>query len=605
MDVVAAERREDVITVHSEFRDKDLIRLVPGAAWDGDTRLWRVPLSWASCRVLRGVFGERLQVGPELTDWSWSHYRNTVEPAMKLRDATFAEPVDERLYGYQNVGARFVAMHEWVLLLDDMGTGKTVQAIMAIKLRQEAGAEPYPALVVGPNSMKRTWVKEFAQWYPEARVAQLTGSRVKKLKIIDQVKAGEIDVLIANWESLRHHSRLAGYGSVRLQGCVVCEPGEKRDQRLCHKCPKELNEVAWRTIVADESHRAKDPNAQQTRALWALRTEDTTLRVIATGTWTANGPQDAWAQLHFCDPKSFPGKTKFIDRYLVVTHNPFGGMEVIGLNPLTQAEFYSIIDPHMIRRTKAEVLPDLPEKVYSVREVEMAPKQQKAYDDMVKTMIAEMENGDYALALDPIVQRTRLVQFASATGIEVVRTKYIDPKTGEEKTREKVILAEPSNKIDALMEILEEAAGKPLVVFAVSTQLINLASARLEKAKIPHGLITGQQSLIERNMHMELFQAGKYPAILCQVQAGGTGITLTAADTVVFLQNTDSAVDRKQAEDRCHRKGSEIHDSINIIDIRSAGSMEEQQEWNLAMKDGRLQQLLRDKERLIRLLKGK
>jgi SNF2 family DNA or RNA helicase len=601
--VVSAERREDVITVHSEFRDKDLIRLVPGAAWDGDTRLWRVPLSWASCRVLRGVFQERLQVGPELTDWSWSHYQNIVEPAMKLRDATFAEPVDARLYGYQNVGARFLAMHEWALLLDDMGTGKTVQAIKAIELRETEGREPYPALVVCPNSMKRTWVKEFARWYSEARVVALDGSRAKKLKIIEQVRDGAADVLIVNWEGLRHHSRLAGYGSVRLQGCKVCDPSEKREQRLCHRCPKELNEVAWRTIVADEAHRAKDPNAQQTRALWSLRTEATTLRIVATGTWTANGPQDAWSQLHFCDPKSFPGKTKFIDRYLLVQYNPFGGMEVTGLNPLTKAEFESIIDPHMIRRTKAEVLPDLPEKVYSVREVEMAPKQQKAYDDMVTNMVAELKNGDRAVALDPIVQRTRLIQFSSATGAEIQVTWRKDPETGENRRSERVILAEPSNKIDALMEILEEAKGKPLVVFAVSTQLLNLASARLEKAKIPHGLITGQQSLIERNMHMEIFQAGKYPAILCQVQAGGTGITLTAADTVVFLQNTDSAVDRKQAEDRCHRKGSEIHDSINIIDIRSAGTMEEQQEWNLAMKQGRLQELLRDSERMVRLLK--
>jgi SNF2 family DNA or RNA helicase len=605
MSVVAAERQEDLIAVTSEFRDRDLIRLVPGASWNGDTRKWEVPLSWASCRVLRGVFYERLQIGPALTEWAWSHRTNIVEPAMRLRDASTAEPVDPRLYGYQNVGARFVAMHEWAMLLDDMGTGKTVQAIKAIELREKQGSEPYPALITCPNSMKRTWVKEFAHWYPEARVAQLDGSRAKKLKIIQQVKDGEVDVLVANWESLRHHSRLAGYGSVRLQGCKVCEPGEKREQRLCHKCPKELNEVPWRTIVADESHRAKDPNAQQTRALWALRTENTTLRVIATGTWTANGPQDAWAQLHFLDPKSFPGKTKFIDRYLLVTHNPFGGMEVTGLNPLTQAEFYSIIDPHMIRRTKAEVLPNLPKKVYSVREVEMAPKQQKAYDDMVASMVAELESGDHTVALDPIVQRTRLIQFASATGVDVVRTKYIDPKTGKEKTREKVILDEPSNKIDAVMEILDEAAGKPLVVFAVSTQLLNLLSKRMEKAKIPHGLITGQQSLIERNMHMEFFQEGKYPAILCQVQAGGTGITLTAADTVVFMQNTDSSVDRQQAEDRCHRKGSEIHYSINIIDVRSVGSMEAQQEWNLAMKQGRLQELLRDRERLLRLLKGK
>jgi SNF2 family DNA or RNA helicase len=224
-----------------------------------------------------------------------------------------------------------------------------------------------------------------------------------------------------------------------------------------------------------------------------------------------------------------------------------------------------------------------------------------------------MENGDRTVALDPIVMRTRLMQFSSATGVDVEVSFYNDPQTGELKRRERVILDEPSNKIDTLLDILDETGSprdrfgrwlKPVVVFAQSTQLINLASKRLERAGIPHGLVTGQVSTFERQMHVDKFQKGEYQAILCQVQAGGTGITLTAADTLVFIQNTDSSVDRKQAEDRIHRIGSEVHSSVQIIDVRSAGTIEETQEWNLAMKQGRLQELLRDRERLLSLLKS-
>jgi SNF2 family DNA or RNA helicase len=503
---------------------------------------------------------------------------------------------------------------DWLLLLDDMGTGKTVQAIKAIEKRAQDGKDPFPALIVCPNSMVRKWRSEFNFWFPEARVEILDGSRVKKLKAIERIRTGESDVLVANWEALRHHSRLAPYGSVRLQGCKVCDPAEKREQRLCARCPKELNEIEWHSIIADEAHRAKDPKAQQTRALWALRTEKTTFRVVATGTFIANDPGDAWAQLHFASPISFPAKTKYTDRYLETSFNPFGGMDILGLKEANKAEFFSIIDPHLLRRSKEEVLPQLPPKMYEVREVDMTPKQKKAYDQMVATMVAEMENGDHAVAVDPIVMRTRLLQFSSATGADVQVSFAPDPVTGEMKRREKVILDEPSNKIDALMDILDETGSprtrdgrwlKPVVVFAQSTQLIELASKRLEKAGIPHGLVTGNVSTIERQMHVDAFQEGKYQAILCQVQAGGTGITLTAADTLVFIQNTDSSVDRKQAEDRIHRIGSEVHSSVHIIDIRSIGTIEENQEWNLAMKQGRLQELLRDKDRLLALLKKK
>lgn len=232
MDVVAAERRGDVISVQSEFRDKDLIRTVPGASWNGDLRVWDVPLSWASCLTLRGIFGPRLEIGRELASWAWHHRTTVIEPSMKLRSAATAEPVDPRLYPYQNVGVRFMAGLDWALLLDDMGTGKTVQSIFAIK---EKGGT-LPALIVCPNSMLRTWQKEFGMWWPEARVEVLDGTRVQKLKIIEKVKRGEADVLVANWEALRHHSRQAGYGSVRLQGCKVCDPSETREQRLCARC---------------------------------------------------------------------------------------------------------------------------------------------------------------------------------------------------------------------------------------------------------------------------------------------------------------------------------------------------------------------------------
>lgn len=94
--MVRAERDGDVITVATEFRHRDLIRQVPGVTWDGNNRVWRAPLSWGSCKALRGVFADRLEVGPELTEWAWDEYKSRVEPCLALRQATcLAEVADD------------------------------------------------------------------------------------------------------------------------------------------------------------------------------------------------------------------------------------------------------------------------------------------------------------------------------------------------------------------------------------------------------------------------------------------------------------------------------------------------------------------------------
>jgi SNF2 family DNA or RNA helicase len=169
---------------------------------------------------------------------------------------------------------RFLALVRWALLCDEMGTGKTIQTIWTMRtLKEEHGEEVFPAIVAAPNNMKGTWRREFAQWWPGVRVEILEGGRVEKLKQIARVKSGKADVLVANWEALRHHSRLAPYGSTRLKRCIECDASlrgdpeveKKHPQRLCEHCPRELNEIEWRTVVADEAHRAKDPKAKQTR----------------------------------------------------------------------------------------------------------------------------------------------------------------------------------------------------------------------------------------------------------------------------------------------------------------------------------------------------
>jgi SNF2 family DNA or RNA helicase len=141
-----------------------------------------------------------------------------------------------------------------------------------------------------------------------------------------------------------------------------------------------------------------------------------------------------------------------------------------------------------------------------------------------------------------------------------------------------------------------------VAVCAVSRQLIDILSARLEKAKIPHGLITGAQNEDERQKAIDDFQSGRIKWILFTAQAGGVGVTLTAARRLIMLQRPWSLVDYKQALDRVHRIGSEIHDSIVITDYVTEGTIEERVIQVLETKADNFEQIVKDKNQFLKML---
>lgn len=522
----------------------------------------------------------------------------------------------KQLFQFQQADVLHLAQIKRGLLLNSMGLGKSPVTVSALRVLSVAGEEVFPVLVVCPNSMKGTWVEEWATWWPGIRTEVLDGTKNARLAAIDRVATGESQVLIANWESLRGHSKLASFGSMRLRPCVRCQPAMAeglteqeiaRSVNSCERCPRELNQNTWRSIVADEAHRAKNPAAKQTRALWALATEETEIRFALTGTPIADAPDDLWSALHFIDPVSWSVKTKYIDRWCRTVFDPFGGMTVVGLKPETKAEFFAITDPYVRRVPKEVVLDQLPPKLYAIRYVDMQPKQRKAYDTMRDDMVTELEHeiGETGrtVASTPMTQHLRLGQFASAYA-ELHTVMVRDPETREMVPKVKVRLTEPSNKLDALDEILEEMGDKPVVVFAQSRQLIELAAKRLEKQNILFTMIVGGQSSEERTASIARFQNGKVRVMLATIQAGGTGITLTRADMLVFLNRSWSRIENAQAEDRVHRIGSEIHENVTIVDVITRGTVEEGQRERLADKEARSDEFTRDREMMIKLLKG-
>jgi SNF2 family DNA or RNA helicase len=149
------------------------------------------------------------------------------------------------------------------------------------------------------------------------------------------------------------------------------------------------------------------------------------------------------------------------------------------------------------------------------------------------------------------------------------------------------------------MVVLDELGDRPCVVAAEQRKIIELAATRLEKAGISFGLITGAVDAYDRQQALERFQSGQLRVLLFTLKAGGTGLTMTAADTMIRLQRSWSLIDNMQGEDRVHRIGSEIHESINIIDIVTEGTVEETQIMRLYDKQRRLEEITRDRATLI------
>jgi SNF2 family DNA or RNA helicase len=608
MNAIIAELDEtgNRIVLHDTmWSDKPLVTQIPGKTWDADRKRWTLPKSWAACIQARALFGDRLKVGQLLGGWSRIEKQRR-DLVMELRDAR--KPVNiyaydrdndhrEKLYPFQLPGRDFLVTAKYALLGDEMGSGKTLQTLAALRAVDKSPlTAAYPALVVCPNSTKRNWAREVAKWLPEANAVVIDGSAAKRRKQLVEAVDVENAVIIMNIESVKLHSRLAPYGSVRLKKCAECDKvagDAELSPAKCETHDKELNAIPFKVCVLDEAHRVKDPRTLQARAVWRVfHGASVEYRWALTGTPVANHPGDVWSILHTIDPDGFPRKSAFIDRYAQVEFNAFGGMSIIGLKPETRDEFLSLLDVRMRRMLKALVLDQLPAKTRTVRHVEMSAKQAKAYKEVADEYVLTTESGDKIVMNGNLPAATRLLQLSSAM------CDVDKGDTPEDMGTWKVTLTDPSSKVDELMSIIEDNPGKPLAIAAEHRQLIDLAARRLTAAGIEYGLITGGVSAAQRDETVEAFQSGKLKYILFTYKAGGVGLNMTAADTLVRLQRSWSLVDNMQGEDRVHRIGSEVHEAITIIDIITAGTIEETQVEKLYAKMQRLEEIVRDREQL-------
>lgn len=620
----------DRLAIQTGFAARNLMKELPGARWSKEGQCWTYPLlypsvlsvGWAATRLRDQV----IPATQEVVDWVVSQQEEWQRLAAESKTLISPDAVPG-WFGHQVQGAKWLAMpggNGGRLDVGETGSGKTATSLRAMWHLWTEG-DTRPALVSTLVSVKNGWASEIARVAPslplpdgaEWRAVVLTGTAVKRRKMLEEVAAlaaegkGAGVVVITNHEMLRMHSRLSSWGTIELKKCPKhggVREGEVVSEAQCEAHPKEFNAIEWCTFVIDESHRLMNPKAKMTRAGWAIA-DKAAHRWGLTGTpGSRNVVENTWALLRLVMGSQWPSKSKWVEYYAEAGYNSEGFWEVGSLKPDHENEFREAYDAVSRRILKKQVL-DLPPLLRGgtlIREIPMGKAQAAVYREMEAKLKVMTESG-LLTAKNLLVQASRLTGMASATGLLGEVTIEVD-EDGEEHEHVSMDLVAPSNKVDALVDMIESGDIEPGTVFQfVSRKLLYLFRDALVKIGVPAyqlGVIAGDVSEQFRDKAKNDFQAGKIPWFAFTVGAGGTGITLTRANTMVAVQRPWSSILHLQAQDRVHRIGSEIHESVSIIDLVTPDTVEIKQLQRLEENAEALEEILKDKDRMAELLFG-
>lgn len=363
--------------------------------------------------------------------------------------------------------------------------------------------------------------------------------------------------------------------------------------------------LVWDHIILDEAQYIKNKKANRTRI---IKRQKSRYRTIITGTPADDKPQDIWSLLNFGDRQKYSSYWRFVDEYVKYTeewnHKTNHGYRKLE-GPKNIDKFHKEIYNHYIRRTLPEVRGSMPPKTHSRLWVDLTDRQMKDYHDIEEFQLARIGDAEEEyLILWQIVVQQRLSQMTVATAIELDWSFYESFWEKHANTPEdelpsaapsgpKIVLGEPSPKIDAVMEKVEEAMeeGESVVVMSVYRDVVRMVEARCKKSKIPvsilHGGMTSQS---KRNAAVVDFQSRRSRVFVGTIAAAGTSITLTAARTLLFTDRHWNPSVNRQAEDRIWRYDTQ--DPVQIIDVLARNTLDDEKLDRIWEKGRRVDQLV-------------
>ena len=454
------------------------------------------------------------------TDESFRQLMSRIKESATM-SFTIPTNIHAELRPYQQEGYQWMSrLAHWgagACLADDMGLGKTLQAITLMQSRASRG----PALVLMPTSLLHNWQQELSRFAPALAVKLLNLQGADRKQIVSGAEAG--DVVLSTY------------------GLLVTE---------CEL----LNGRTWSTVVLDEAHTIKNRDTQTSKAAMQLQAD---FRLMLTGTPLQNHLSEIWNLFQFANPGLLGSYQQFSDRFILPIERDH--------DQERQRLLRRLLSPFLLRRTKDDVLNELPEKTEITLRVELSPEEQALYDNLRQQAIANLEEGSKS-ALQTLAEITRLRQAAC-------HPRLINDK-----------LQIPSSKTQAFLHLVEELrqSGHRALVFSQFTSHLALIREALDNSplfgkeaegKASYLYLDGSTPSAERDRLVRQFQTGNEPLFLISLKAGGLGLNLTAADYVVHLDPWWNPAIEDQASDRAHRIGQER--PVTVYRLIAAGTIEE------------------------------
>lgn len=429
-----------------------------------------------------------------------------------------------RLRPYQEQGVSWLAFLRDVglggVLADDMGLGKTVQALALIAIEKASGRLTAPALVVAPTSLMANWRREAEKFVPDLKVLTLQGDDRKKR--FDDIDGADL--------------------------VLTTYPLIARDHET-------LNAREWRLLFLDEAQTIKNPNATTTKLIRTLKADH---RFCLTGTPLENHLGELWSIFSFASPGFLGDLTGFNQAFRTPIEKK---------GDATRGRLLARrIAPFLLRRSKEEVAKDLPPKTEIVERIEMETSQRDIYESIRLSMHERVREAIAAKGF----ARSRIVILDALLKL---RQACCDPRLLK---LSKLSAKAGSAKLDRLSEMLAELLdeGRRILVFSQFTSMLDLIRPKLDEMGVSYSLLTGDTR--DRPKEINDFQDGKTSVFLVSLKAGGVGLNLTAADTVILYDPWWNPAVEEQAIDRAHRIGQDKPVFVHKLVI--SGTIEEKME---------------------------
>lgn len=447
-----------------------------------------------------------------------------------LYEVTPPKKLKAKLREYQLEGLRWFAKLSSIgfggILADEMGLGKTLQAIAYLLLMK--GKEDGPALVVCPASLVYNWMEEVSKFAPSLKCVAVDGPKSQRRERRAEPKT---DLMIASYDTVRMDA----------------------DQ---------FAEIEFSSVILDEAQFIKNHATKTTRAVKRLRAQH---RFALTGTPIENRLSEIWSIFDFLMPGFLGTYAQFRMRFEI---------DILGGNDEVAAHFQALVSPFVLRRLKADVLKDLPEKQESVIYVPLEGEQRKLYDACEQN-----------LRQDLLAQRKEAKGARTKSGRLYNRSQGIKVDVLAELMRLREVALEPSlvysnydsgsSKTAAVMELVDEAvrSNKKALVFSQFTSYLDILKKRLDEEGVAYYEITGATSKRTRVDLVNDFNENEVPVFLISLKAGGTGLNLIGASIVIHADPWWNAAAVEQATDRAHRIGQT--EMVGVYKIIAKGTIEE------------------------------